>query len=72
MDDTLTPHEQRARRAVQHERERAHHRAAEVWLDVSRLAPNGAWRQWRYCGRISVYSARKTDVLPEKNLSPAK
>lgn len=42
----LTPHQQRTRCAVQHEREGYYHRAANAWRSVARLAPNHAWQQW--------------------------
>lgn len=58
----LTPHQQRARCAVQHEREGYYHRAANAWRSVARLAPNHAWQQWALL-RASICLQRVEEKL---------
>lgn len=62
----LALHRQRARCAVQHEREGYYHRAAEAWRSVARLAPNIAWAQWALL-RATICQQRAEEKLAARN-----
>ncbi|MEG0211200.1 hypothetical protein [Hafnia sp.] len=67
----LSQHRQRARCAVQHEREGYYHRAAEAWQSVARLAPNIAWQRWALL-RASICLQRAEERLHARNVRETK